>query len=347
MPTLASALRVLQRRLRREGVGTAEEFVQLLVDAPGFVAGLFSSDEFQAEAEAETAAMVARSTAEEQADLEAGALQADLDAARAAAEEARAEAAAADSRAAAQVEAARAMAEAARAEAEVAKAKAAVAQDALLAAQNELAVAMQESAMVDVVAEDTLASYERRLWAARDRAACELEVLCSEVATADRAACELEVLLSELAAAEEREREMANAETTIGFFAEQVAARLQNVMCPHTTAVADTFSDDSDESTPFDVVHSSDSEEETSVQDAATQVGATSDSVAIAEAMAEAVAEALGEDVADIQPKLQMLHCWQKHMDQSRWRCTMCKGSGESSFDDSICQTCGGAGWCN
>ena len=298
---------------------------------------------------ADNAAMeAARAVAEAQLAQAAQERAAALDAAR---EEGRASAMAAraevEAQAAAQVEAARAMAEAARAEAEVAKAKAAVAQDALLAAQNELAVAMQESAMVDVVAEDTLASYERRLWAARDRAACELEVLCSEVATADRAACELEVLLSELAAAEEREREMANAETTIGFFAEQVAARLQNVMCPHTTAVADTFSDDSDESTPFDVVHSSDSEEETSVQDAATQVGATSDSVAIAEAMAEAVAEALGEDVADIQPKLQMLHCWQKHMDQSRWRCTMCKGSGESSFDDSICQTCGGAGWCN
>ena len=77
MPTLASALRVLQRRLTREGVGTAEEFVQLLVGAPGFVAGLFSSDEFQVEAEAETAAMVARSTAEAQADLEAAAMQAD------------------------------------------------------------------------------------------------------------------------------------------------------------------------------------------------------------------------------------------------------------------------------
>ena len=36
--------------------------VQLQVRAPGFIAGLFTSDEFQAEAEAETAAMVARSS---------------------------------------------------------------------------------------------------------------------------------------------------------------------------------------------------------------------------------------------------------------------------------------------
>ena len=49
------------------------------------------------------------------------------------------------------------------------------------------------------------------------------EVLCSEVAAADRVACELEVLRSEIAAAEERERGMANTETTIGFFAELIA----------------------------------------------------------------------------------------------------------------------------
>ena len=70
MPSLASALRVLQRRLRREGISTAEEFVQLQVDAPGFIADLFSSDEFQAEAEAETAAMVARSAELATADAE-------------------------------------------------------------------------------------------------------------------------------------------------------------------------------------------------------------------------------------------------------------------------------------
>ena len=44
--------------------------MQLQVDAPGFIADLFSSDEFQAEAEAETAAMVARSAELATADAE-------------------------------------------------------------------------------------------------------------------------------------------------------------------------------------------------------------------------------------------------------------------------------------
>jgi hypothetical protein len=227
MPTLASALRVLQRRLTREGVGTAEEFVQLQVDAPGFIASLFSSDAFQAEAEAETAAMVARSIAEAQADEEAAALQADLDAARAAAEEARAEAAAVDSRAAAQVEAARAEAEAARAEVEVAKAEAEAAiVEARAVAQADHVMVSTAEAMLDEAMAMVCAA-ERRMRAAQNQALCELKVLCSEVAAADRAACELEVLRSEVAAAEERERGMANAETTIGFFAELVAERLQ------------------------------------------------------------------------------------------------------------------------
>ena len=231
MASLASALRVLQIRLRSEGIVTVEEFVQLQVRTPNFITDLFSSDAFRAKAEAETAAMVARSIAVEEADAAArlahGFAMAEAEAARARASEAAVQTQA-------EAEAARAEVEAARAEAETARAEAAVARDTLLAVRTELDAAMAESAMVDVVAEETLASYERRLWAARERAACELEVLCAEVAAADRAACELEVLRAGVAPAEERGVDWA--ETTIGFFADQVstqvATKLQPLLCP-------------------------------------------------------------------------------------------------------------------
>ena len=61
---------MLQRRLRRDGINSAEAFLELQLSTPTFIVELFHTVEFQAEAEAVRATMVAFSAAESEADLE-------------------------------------------------------------------------------------------------------------------------------------------------------------------------------------------------------------------------------------------------------------------------------------
>ena len=339
MPSLASAIALL---LSKAKISSASGFAAWLLEAPTTVANIIKTSGFQAEAEAMEA-----SDAAEAADAAA-----ELDAARAAAAAARDEAAAAESRAAAEVAAARAGANAARAEVEAARAEAEAARAEAEAARAETIAAKEmartyvATSTADAIIDEAMAMLEARdaaLLQVQARHRIELQSMQLELhsaeQTSDRAACEQEVLRSEVAAAEERERGMAYAETTIGFFAEQVAARLQ----PLLQHPAETLNNSGGEG----------SGSSKGVDSGCGGEGVGSEGGG---------SEGSSGDDAPLLPPPPLLSPpppppnadddYSSPFDSGpspaeRWQCNMCNGYGECSFDDSVCQTCGGTGWCS